>query len=199
MHFVVLNEMYPKMVLYQNIVNVNIMKSLAYAVRKNLKQLELVNGDTKEGAAMSLINRLNDDMKQAMRVKDKEKLSVIRMVKASLQNEAIHLGVDTLEDDDELTILSRELKQRNDSLIEFKQAGRDDLVEKIEKEIEILQIYMPEQLTEDEIEAIIIQAIKDTNATSKKEFGKVMGTVMPKVKGKADGKIVQKLVQKHLK
>ncbi|HLR72182.1 MAG TPA: GatB/YqeY domain-containing protein [Pseudogracilibacillus sp.] len=148
---------------------------------------------------MSLINRLNDDMKQAMRVKDKEKLSVIRMVKASLQNEAIHLGVDTLEDDDELTILSRELKQRNDSLIEFKQAGRDDLVEKIEKEIEILQIYMPEQLTEDEIEAIIIQAIKDTNATSKKEFGKVMGTVMPKVKGKADGKIVQKLVQKHLK
>src|SRR5699024_1903346 len=99
---------------------------------------------------MSLLDRLNNDMKQAMRAKDKEKLSVIRMVKASLQNEAIQLGVDTLEEDDELTILSRELKQRNDSLDEFKSAGRDDLVEKMEKEIEILKVYMPEQLSEEE-------------------------------------------------
>ena len=94
---------------------------------------------------MSLLDRLNDDMKQAMRAKDKEKLSVIRMVKASLQNEAIHLGVNTLREEDELTILSRELKQRNESLKEFKNAGRDDLAQKLEKEIEILQVYMPER------------------------------------------------------
>src|SRR5690625_1418431 len=120
---------------------------------------------------MSLLDKLNDDMKKAMRAKDKEKLSVIRMVKASLQNEAIHLGVDTLRENDELTILSRELKQRNESLTEFKNANRDDLVEKIEKEIKILQDYMPKQLTEEEIDAIIMQTIVDVHATSKKEFG----------------------------
>lgn len=147
---------------------------------------------------MSLLNQLNDDMKQAMRDKDKEKLSVIRMVKASLQNEAIHLGVDTLKEEYELTILSRELKQRNDSLKEFTNAGRDDLVEKIEKEIEILQVYMPKQLSEEEIEDIVLDTINEVNANSKKDFGKVMGAIMPKVKGKADGAFVQKLVQKHL-
>lgn len=147
---------------------------------------------------MSLLERLNEDMKQAMRAKDKDKLSVIRMVKASLQNEAINLGVNELQEDDELTILSRELKQRNESLKEFKDAGRDDLVEKLEKEIEILQVYMPEQLSENEIEQLVEQTISALNATSKSDFGKVMGAIMPKVKGKADGSVVQKLVQKHL-
>jgi len=146
---------------------------------------------------MSLMDRLNEDMKQAMRAKDKETLSVIRMVKASLQNEAIHLGTDILEED-ELTILSRELKQRKDSLTEFENAGRNDLIEKIEKEINILQNYMPEQLTENEIEEMVKTTISEVNATSKKEFGKVMVSLMPKVKGKADGAVVQKIVQKHL-
>lgn len=147
---------------------------------------------------MSLSQRLNENMKQAMRDKDKERLNVIRMVKASLQNEAIKLGVSDLSEEDELTILSRELKQRNDSLNEFKAAGRDDLVMKIETEIKILQVYMPEQLSEEELEQIVKDTILEVNATSKKEFGKVMGKVMPKVKGKADGSSVQKLVQKLL-
>ncbi len=147
---------------------------------------------------MSLMDRLNEDMKQAMRAKDKDKLSVIRMVKASLQNEAIQLGVDTLQEENELSILSRELKQRNDSLKEFKNAGREDLVEKLEKEIEILTVYLPEQLTEEELEEIVKETISEVNATSKKDFGKVMGKIMPKVKGKADGSIVQKIVQQHL-
>ncbi|MBO1003483.1 GatB/YqeY domain-containing protein [Pseudogracilibacillus auburnensis] len=147
---------------------------------------------------MSLSQRLNENMKQAMRDKDKERLNVIRMVKASLQNEAIKLGVSDLSEEDELTILSRELKQRNDSLNEFKAAGRDDLVMKIETEIKILQDYMPEQLSEEELEQIVKDTILEVNATSKKEFGKVMGKVMPKVKGKADGSSVQKLVQKLL-
>lgn len=147
---------------------------------------------------MSLSQRLNENMKQAMRDKDKERLNVIRMVKASLQNEAIKLGVSDLSEEDELTILSRELKQRNDSLSEFKAAGRDDLVMKIETEIKILQDYMPEQLSEEELEQIVKDTILEVNATSKKEFGKVMGKVMPKVKGKADGSSVQKLVQKLL-
>lgn len=147
---------------------------------------------------MSLLDRLNEDMKQAMRAKDKDTLSVIRMVKASLQNEAISHGVSELSEDQELSVLSREMKQRNESLKEFKNAGRDDLVEKLEKEIEILKVYMPKQLSEEEVEELVKETISELQATSKKDFGKVMGAIMPKVKGKADGSVVQKLVQKHL-
>ncbi|WP_099158549.1 GatB/YqeY domain-containing protein [Virgibacillus ndiopensis] len=147
---------------------------------------------------MSLLEQLNQDMKQAMKNKDKETLSVIRMVKASLQNESIKLGNDHLSEDEELTILSRELKQRTDSLQEFKTAGRDDLVKKLEIEINILQEYMPQQLSEDELVAIVQSTIQEVNATSKKDMGKVMSAIMPKVKGKADGSKINQLVQKNL-
>jgi hypothetical protein len=147
---------------------------------------------------MSLLETLNQDMKQAMRNKEKQKLSTIRMVKASLQNEAIKLGNESLSEEAELTVLARELKQRKDSLREFKEAGRDDLVESLDREIEFLQEYMPEQLSDEELEAIVVETIKQVQATSKQEMGKVMGALMPKVKGKADGTQVNKLVQKHL-
>ncbi len=137
-------------------------------------------------------------MKQAMKNKDKDTLSVIRMIKASVQNESINLGKDELSEDEELTILSRELKQRKDSLQEFKSAGRDDLVEKLTQEITILQEYMPKQLTNDELEDIVKTTIHEVNATSKKEMGKVMSAIMPKVKGKTDGAKINQLVQKHL-
>ncbi|WP_174613850.1 GatB/YqeY domain-containing protein [Virgibacillus ihumii] len=147
---------------------------------------------------MTLLEQLNQDMKQAMKNKDKEKLTVIRMVKASLQNESIKLGNKDLSEDEELTVLSRELKQRKDSLQEFKSAGRDDLVKKLEIEINILQEYMPQQLSESELEAVVQTTIQEVNATSKKDMGKVMSAIMPKVKGKADGSQINKLVQKHL-
>lgn len=148
---------------------------------------------------MTLLERLNQDMKQAMKNKDKNTLSVIRMVKASMQNESIKLGKDTLSEDEELTVLSREVKQRKDSLQEFKSAGRDDLAEKIESELHILQEYMPEQLSDEELENIVQATIQEVNATSKKDFGKVMSTIMPKVKGKADGSQINKIVHKQLK
>ncbi|WP_026569906.1 MULTISPECIES: GatB/YqeY domain-containing protein [Sediminibacillus] len=147
---------------------------------------------------MSLVERLNQDMKQAMKNKDKQALSVIRMVKASLQNEAIKLGKDELSEEEELTVLSRELKQRKDSLQEFKEAGRDDLAEKLEDEIKVLQAYMPKQLTEEELEQIVQETIQEVGATSKKDMGTVMSAIMPKVKGQADGSQVNRLVQKHL-
>ncbi|WP_374724604.1 GatB/YqeY domain-containing protein [Calidifontibacillus erzurumensis] len=146
---------------------------------------------------MSLLERLTDDMKQAMKDKDKEKLSVIRMVKAALQNEVIKLGHD-LSEEEELTVLNRELKQRKDSLLEFENAGRSDLADKIKLEIEILMNYMPKQLTEEELEEIVKQTISEVNANSKADMGKVMGAIMPKVKGKADGSFVNRLVMKHL-
>ncbi|RYG74734.1 GatB/YqeY domain-containing protein [Lentibacillus lipolyticus] len=147
---------------------------------------------------MPLIEQLNEDMKQAMKNKEKEKLAVIRMVKASLQNETIKLGKNNLSEDEDLAVLSRELKQRKDSLQEFKSAGRDDLVRKLETEINVIEAYMPHQLTEEELEAVVTSTIQEVNATSKKDMGKVMNTIMPKVKGKADGARINKLVQKHL-
>ncbi|TYS68791.1 GatB/YqeY domain-containing protein [Sutcliffiella horikoshii] len=146
---------------------------------------------------MSLLERLNTDIKQAMKDKDKEKLSVLRMVKSSIQNESIKHGRD-LSEEEELTVLSRELKQRKDSLQEFDKAGREDLVHKLQGEIAIVEHYMPEQLSEDDLSAIVQQTIADVNATSKADMGKVMGALMPKVKGKADGSLVNKLVQQHL-
>ncbi|AOH55759.1 GatB/YqeY domain-containing protein [Peribacillus muralis] len=146
---------------------------------------------------MSLLERLNNDMKQAMKNKEKDKLSVIRMLKASIQNEALKLRQD-LTDNEELTVLSRELKQRKDSLQEFENAGRSDLVDKVRTELVYVEAYMPEQLSEEEISDIVQQTIKEVNATSKADMGRVMGALMPKVKGKADGSLVNKLVLQHL-
>ncbi|MBO0959451.1 GatB/YqeY domain-containing protein [Neobacillus sp. MM2021_6] len=147
---------------------------------------------------MSLLERLNNDMKQAMKNKEKDKLSVIRMVKASLQNEAIKLGTKELSEDVELTVLSREVKQRKDSLHEFDKAGRQDLVDKLHTELSIVELYLPKQLSEDELSEIVKETIAEVGATSKAEMGKVMAAIMPKVKGKADGSLVNKFVQQHL-
>jgi uncharacterized protein YqeY len=147
---------------------------------------------------MSLLERLNKDMIQAMKSKEKDKLSVIRMVKASLQNEAIKLGTKELSEDVELTILSREVKQRKDSLHEFDKAGRQDLVDKLRTELAIVGQYMPKQLSEVELSEIVLETIAEVGARSKAEMGKVMAAIMPKVKGKADGALVNKYVQQHL-
>lgn len=146
---------------------------------------------------MSIVDQLNADMKEAMRNKEKTKLSVIRMVKSSLQNEQIKTGKE-LSEEEVITVLSREMKQRKDSLHEFQKAGRDDLASNVEVEIGILEHYLPEQLSEDELKQLIAQTINDVNATSKADMGKVMGALMPKVKGKADGGLVNKLVQEAL-
>ena len=132
-----------------------------------------------------------------MKNKEKDKLSVIRMIKSSIQNEAIKNG-NELSEDEELTVLSREVKQRKDSLHEFDKAGRQDLVEKIRTELQYVELYMPKQLSEEEVSAIVKQAITETVAQAKADMGKVMSAVMPKVKGKADGSLVNKLVQQHL-
>lgn len=146
---------------------------------------------------MSLLSTLNEDMKTAMKAKDKETLTVIRMLKASLQNEQIKTGKE-LSEDEELTILAREMKQRRDSLAEFKNADREDLVEKTEAEIVIVEKYLPKQLSETEIKAIVTEAIATVEASSMKDFGKVMGAVMPKTKGIADGNVVNRIVKESL-
>ncbi|WP_026692852.1 GatB/YqeY domain-containing protein [Peribacillus kribbensis] len=147
---------------------------------------------------MSLLERLNNDMKQAMKNKEKDRLSVIRMLKSALQNEAIKLMKQDLTEEEELTVLSRELKQRKDSLHEFEKAGRQDLADKLLTEINYVEVYMPEQLSEEDLAAIVQETVKEVNASSKADMGKVMGAIMPKVKGKADGSLVNKLVLQQL-
>ncbi|MFX3633679.1 MAG: GatB/YqeY domain-containing protein [Candidatus Pristimantibacillus sp.] len=146
---------------------------------------------------MNLSERLSDDMKQAMRNQDKFKLTQIRMIRASIKNLEIDLKRPA-DDDDVVNILSREIKQRKDSLQEFSKAGRDDLVTDLTAEIEIISQYLPVQLTEEEIKAIVTQTIQELGASSKAEMGKVMGALLPKTKGRADGKLVNQIVQQFL-
>ncbi|GAB2485306.1 GatB/YqeY domain-containing protein [Alkalibacterium psychrotolerans] len=146
---------------------------------------------------MARLDDLNQDMKVAMKAKDKEKLLTIRMLKSALQTEQINKG-EELTEEDELTVLSREKKQRVESLNEFKAAGRDDLVIKLEKELEVVDHYLPAQLSEEEVRGIVKETIEETGSSSMKDMGKVMGALMPKVKGKADGNLVSSIVKEEL-
>ena len=146
---------------------------------------------------MRVLEQLNQDMKEAMRAKDRERLSTIRMIKASIQNEEIDKGRD-LSADEELAILSREKKQRLDSYEEFKKANREDLMEKLEAELKAVDKYLPEQLTDEELAQIVKEVITEANAESMKDMGAVMSAVMPKVQGRADGSKVNALVRENL-
>ncbi|MBB1086479.1 GatB/YqeY domain-containing protein [Limosilactobacillus fastidiosus] len=146
---------------------------------------------------MSLLQDLTSDMVSAMKNRDKETLGVVRMLKAAVQNEQIEQGHD-LTSDEEVAVMAREYKQRKESLDEFKQAGRKDLVEKTEVEMKVVEKYMPQQLSEDDVKKIVNETIEQVGASSMKDFGKVMGAVMPKVKGQADGKLVNQTVKDEL-
>lgn len=146
---------------------------------------------------MSVLDQLNQDMKAAMKAKDKAKLKTIRMLKASLQNEKL-AKQDDLTEQEELDILAREKKQRLDSLQEFKQAGRDDLVDEVEEELAIVAEYLPEPLSDNEVKEIVQSVIDSVNASGMQDMGKVMGVVMLKVKGRADGNFVSEVVKAKL-
>jgi len=146
---------------------------------------------------VSLSERLNEDMKEAMRNQDKFRLSVIRMLRAAVKNAEIEMKRQ-LDDRQIEDIIGRELKQRKDALPEFEKAGRQDLVDQTKAEIEIIAGYLPEPLTEEEIAALVEQAIRETGASGKADMGKVMAVLMPKVKGRADGKVVNRIVQQRL-
>ncbi len=148
-------------------------------------------------AEQSLTDKLYEEQKKASKAKDRFRLSVIRMLRSELQNAAI-AKKSTLDSDEEMTVLNREVKKRQESLEEYKKADRQDLVDDLEKEIEILQKYLPEQLSEEELKKMVEEAIAETGAESKREMGKVMGLLMPKVKGKADGNVVRRIVEDKL-
>ena len=146
---------------------------------------------------MSLKETLNNDIKTAMKAKDKETLAVLRMIKTAVQAEEIDKK-EELNAEEELTILAREAKQRRESLAEFVKAGRDELVSITEAEIEIVERYLPKQLSVEEVKEVIATVAEKIGATTQKEFGKLMGAVMQELKGKADGNVIKEQVKAHL-
>lgn len=146
---------------------------------------------------MTLLEQINKDMIEALKNKDSFTLGVIRMAKGAIQLEGINKKKD-LTDEDVVTVISKQIKMRNDSIAEFTKANRMDLVEQNKKEIEVLNKYMPEQLSLDEVNKIIEEAFAKINPTSNKDIGLIMKEVSPKLKGKADMGQVNAIIKEKL-
>lgn len=146
---------------------------------------------------MVMKERILNDLKEAMKQKDKELLSVIRMVKGAIQMEEIAKKKE-LNDDEVITIISKQIKTRKESIVEFEKAGRDDLKNQTQSEIDILMRYMPEQMSEEEVLKVIDQAFETVKPTSMKDMGKLMGMITPQVRGKADMGFVNKTIKDRL-
>jgi uncharacterized protein YqeY len=149
---------------------------------------------------MSLLQKIDDDLKSALKTSDNLKVSALRMVKAALKNKQIDKRGE-LSEDDIISVISNLSKQRKESIDLFSKGGREDLAEKERQELAILQSYFPEQLTPEKIDSIILEAIKESSAKDIKDIGKVMKLVMSRVKGMADGNFVNQrvrdLLEKH--
>ena len=141
--------------------------------------------------------RILNDLVSAMKNKDKETLAVLRMVKGAIQLEEINKKQE-LNDEDVIAVLSKQIKTRKESMLEFEKAGRTDLVEQTSKEVEILNKYMPEQLSEEEVLKVIEEAFAELKPEKPSDMGKLMGFLTPKLKGKADMSFVSKTIKEKL-
>ncbi|HHY40918.1 MAG TPA: GatB/YqeY domain-containing protein [Syntrophaceticus sp.] len=148
---------------------------------------------------MSIKDRLYNDMKEAMKAREagKLRLAVIRMARAAIKNREIEVGHE-LSDDEIIGVLAKEVKMRRDALPDYKNAGRLEKVAELEDEIKILEEYLPQQMSKDEIIQMAREVIASVGASSERDLGKVMGALMPKVKGRADGKMVNQIVRELL-
>lgn len=144
---------------------------------------------------MSLKEKLMEDLKTSMKTKDTIKKNTITMVRAAIKQKEVDERIE-VSDDAILDIIAKQLKEKRMAIEDFKKGQRQDLVELTENEIEILLQYLPKQLSEEEVEEIVIETIKEINATSMKDIGIIMKAVMPKVKGRTDGNIVNKIIRK---
>lgn len=146
---------------------------------------------------MALKEQLLADLKASMKAKDTVKKSTVTMIRAAIlqveKDNKVELGDAEIQE-----IIAKQMKQRRDALDEFKKAERDDLIAQTEAEMRVIEAYLPKQLTQEEIEAIVDETIKETGAESAKDMGKIMDALMPKVKGLADGKLVNQIVREKL-
>ena len=146
---------------------------------------------------MTLSERINNDLKEAMKNKDSFKLGVIRMVKGAMQLEKANPRAE-LTDDDVIKVLSKQIKMRKESITQFESAGREDLVEQNKKELEILNTYMPKQLSLEELNKIIDKVFEEVKPTSIKDMGMIMKSLSPLIKGKADMSLVNTIIKERL-
>ena len=146
---------------------------------------------------MPLKETLAEDLKESMKSKDKVKKNVITMVRAAIKQREVDERIE-LSDAEIIDIMAKQVKQKKDSIEEFQKGNRLDLVNLTNEEIKILLNYLPPQLSEEELEQIVKDAIEETQAQTKKDLGKLMAVIMPKVKGKADGKQINQIVARYL-
>ena len=146
---------------------------------------------------MTLQQRIESAMRESMLARDVRRTGTLRMAMAAFQNRRIELGRD-LSDEDVIDVLSKQMKQRRESIEHFKAAGRDSMVQVEEEESAIIAEFLPQQLSEDELRDLVSTAIAETGASSPSEMGKVMGTLAPRIKGRADGKAVSEMVRAQL-
>ncbi len=150
---------------------------------------------------ISLKERINEDIKAAMKAKDQVRLETVRSIKKLLLEKEVELrakGKDSLSYEDEIAVLSQLAKQRREAIEQYTKAGREDLADKEKAELAIIETYLPPQLSDEELEAKIDQIIAEVGAKTVKDLGKVMGVAMKELKGKADGKKIQELVKSKL-
>ncbi|HNZ82117.1 MAG TPA: GatB/YqeY domain-containing protein [Sedimentibacter sp.] len=147
---------------------------------------------------MPLKEKLMEDLKQSMKSKDKVKKDTVTMVRAAIKQREVDERIE-LSDTEIVDIIAKQIKQKKDSIPDFEKGSRQDLVDLTNEEIKILLEYLPPQLSDEDLESIVKEAIEATGAQSKKDMGKLMAFIMPKVKGKADGKHVNEIVAKYIK
>ncbi len=143
---------------------------------------------------MSLKERLAQDLKESMKNKDNVRKSTVQLVRTAILQVEKDKKI-TLDDEDILEVIAKQLKQRKDSLPEYEKSGREDLISQLKQEMEVLMEYLPEQLSEEELRPIVADAVEAVGASSMKDMGKVMEYVMPKIKGRADGKAVSNVAK----
>ena len=145
-----------------------------------------------------MLDRITKDKVDAMKNKDTLKLSTLRLLKGAIDLEKINKKLDTISDEDIVVIISKQIKTRKESIIEFEKGNRTDLIDQTKKEIEILSSYMPELLSEEEVTKIIDEAIVKVNASTIKDMGLVMKEVSAKLKGRADMSLVSSIIKNKL-
>ena len=145
----------------------------------------------------SLKQRIEFDMKEALKGKESLKLGVLRMLKSEIRYKEIDKR-EELSNDEVISVISSSVKRRRDSIQQFEKGGRDDLVSQEKAELEVILRYLPEQLTEEKLSQLIHQAIQDAHATGPSDLGKVMKLILPEVKGKAEGKLIHQLITTQL-
>ena len=145
----------------------------------------------------SLKKRIKDDMKAAMRAKDKDRLNVIRMILAAIKQIEVDERIE-LDDERTIVVMDKMLKQRRESIKQYNEAGRTDLSDIEEAEVLVIQDFLPKALTEQEIESMVVKAIADTGANSIKDMGKVMGILKPQMLGRADMSVVSSVIKAKL-